>query len=204
MTDQPPAHKHRLYEDALALLIGTLLVALGLSIYSTATLLTGSTAGISLLIQYATGIPFPIAFFVVNLPFYALAVGRMGWRFTIATFIAVGLVSLFARMTPLWIELGEINSIYAAIMGGILIGTGLLALFRHRAGLGGVNILSVYLQDNYGLRAGYVQLAIDATIMVVALFVVDADRVLLSLLGAAVLNFILAINHRPGRYVGVS
>jgi len=204
MNDQPPVEKHRLYEDALALLIGTLLVGLGLAIYAKATLLTGSTAGLALLVQYATGIPFPLVFFVVNLPFYALAIGKMGWRFTVATFLAVGLVSLFARLTPDWIEIGEVNALYAALMGGILLGTGLLVLFRHRAGLGGVNILAVYLQDRFGLRAGYVQLAIDATIMVVALFIIDADRVLLSLLGAAVLNFILAINHRPGRYVGVS
>ncbi|MBZ8133996.1 YitT family protein [Afifella sp. IM 167] len=204
MTDQPPAHKHRLYEDALALFIGTLLVALGLDIYAEATLLTGSTAGLALLVQYGTGIPFSPVFFVVNLPFYALAIGKMGWRFTIATFLAVGLVSVFTRLTPEWIEIGEVNSLYAALMGGILLGTGLLVLFRHRAGLGGVNILAVYLQDHFGLRAGYVQLAIDAAIMVAALFVVDADRVLLSLLGAAVLNFIIAINHRPGRYVGIS
>jgi hypothetical protein len=30
------------------------------------------------------------------------------------------------------------------------------------------------------------------------------DRVLLSIVGATIVNMTIAINHRPGRYVGVS
>ena len=83
-------------------------------------------------------------------------------------------------------------------------GLGLLALFRHRTGLGGVNILALYLQETHGIRAGWFQLGIDALILLGALFLLPWDKVLVSLLGAAVLNLILAINHKPGRYMGVS
>ena len=41
-------------------------------------------------------------------------------------------------------------------------------------------------------------------ILVSAFFVVPADRVLVSLLGALVLNLIIGMNHKPGRYVGFS
>ena len=37
-----------------------------------------------------------------------------------------------------------------------------------------------------------------------AIFVVSPDKVLLSVLGAVMLNLVLAINHRADRYVGVS
>lgn len=83
-------------------------------------------------------------------------------------------------------------------------GLGLLMLFRHRASLGGVNILALFLQERFGLRAGKVQMAIDAAIVLAALFIVPADKVLLSVLGALALNMVLAINHRAGRYRGVS
>ena len=42
--------RHRLYEDALALATGTMLVALGLAFYAKATLVVGGTAGLSLLL----------------------------------------------------------------------------------------------------------------------------------------------------------
>jgi uncharacterized membrane-anchored protein YitT (DUF2179 family) len=80
----------------------------------------------------------------------------------------------------------------------------LLMLFRHRASLGGVNILALYLQERFGLRAGKVQMGIDVLIVLGAVLVVPLDKVALSILGALALNMVLAINHRAGRYMGVS
>ncbi len=197
-------HPHRFYEDVLAIVIGTALVALGLTIYAHATLLTGSTAGLALLVQYATELPFGWVFFVLNLPFYILSLMQMGWKFTLRTFSAVALVAFFTTQTGRWIGIAHLSPLYAALAGGTIIGVGLLILFRHRASLGGVNILALFLQERFGLRAGYVQLAIDAAILLAGLFVVPADRVALSLLGAVAINLVLALNHRPGRYIGVS
>ncbi|HSX90893.1 MAG TPA: YitT family protein, partial [Pseudomonas sp.] len=83
-------------------------------------------------------------------------------------------------------------------------GLGLLMLFRHRASLGGVNILALYLQERFELRAGKVQMGIDVLIVLAAVAIVPLDKVALSILGALALNMVLAINHRAGRYMGVS
>lgn len=195
---------HRAYEDVLALIVGTALIALGLTLYTQATLLTGSTAGLALLIQYGAGIPFGWAFFVINLPFYILSLLQMGLAFTLRTFVAVGMLSLFTGLSQQWIEISHIEPLYAALIGGTIMGVGLLILFRHRASLGGVNILVLFLQERFGLRAGYVQLAIDATILSGGLFIVAPDKIALSLLGAVALNLVLALNHKPGRYIGMS
>ncbi len=191
---------HRPYEDVLALLLGTMVVSLGVTLYSESILVTGSTAGAALLIEHATGLSFGVIFFVINLPFYWLAFKRMGKAFTIKTFIAVGLVSIFSKLTPMLVTFDTLNPIYAAISGGALMGIGLLMLFRHRAGLGGINILALYLQENFNIRAGYFQLAVDMLILICAFLTLPFDKVLLSILGAVVLNLIIALNHRPGRY----
>ncbi|WP_407061834.1 YitT family protein [Brucella gallinifaecis] len=196
--------RHRLYEDAIAMLIGTSFIALGITLYSQATLMTGSTAGIALLIHYATGIGFGLLYFVINLPFYFFAAKRMGWPFTIRTFIAVALLSLFAKIIPLSVDFSSINPLFAALMGGTLMGMGVLALFRHRSGVGGVNILALYLQDAHGIRAGWFQLALDSAIMLGSLFFIPWENMLLSLVGAIAMNVIIAINHKPGRYLGIS
>lgn len=196
--------RHPLWEDGLALLTGTALVALGIAFYSHAGLLTGGTVGLAFLLKYLAGWSFGPVFFLVNLPFYALAIWRMGWPFTLRTVCAVGLVSLFAELTPQWMRFAELNVVYAAVFGGFAIGIGLLILFRHRASLGGVNILALFLQERFGLRAGTFQMGIDALIVMAAVFVVPVDKVLLSVLGAVALNLVLAINHRADRYMGVS
>lgn len=196
--------RHKLHEDIFAMLIGTMLVSLGIIFYSRATLTTGSTAGLALLLQYVTRIPFGWLFFAINLPFYVLAVLRMGWPFAIKTFASVGLVSLFTANIPNWLVIDTINPLFASLVGGGMIGLGILSLFGHKASVGGINILSLYLQEHYNIRAGYFQLGVDAVILVAAFFVLPFDRVIYSILGALVLNAIVAFNHKPGRYVGFS
>ncbi len=198
------AERHRLYEDVLALVSGTMFVSLGTLIYTKTMLTVGSSAGLSLLLSYASGWGFGLIFFLINLPFYILAVKRMGWAFTLRTFTAVAMVSVLSKLNSQWIDFSHLDPLYATVIGGGLIGTGLLMLFRHRTGLGGINILAMYLQEKIGLRAGYFQLGVDLSILAAAYFILPADRLALSVLGAAITNLILAINHKPGRYMGLS
>jgi uncharacterized membrane-anchored protein YitT (DUF2179 family) len=204
IVNQAGAERHRLYEDALAMISGTMFVSLGTLIYTKTMLTVGSSAGLALLLSYASGWGFGVIFFIVNLPFCILAVKRMGWAFTFRTFTAVALVSVLSKLNSQWIDFSHLDPLYATVIGGGLIGTGLLMLFRHRTGLGGINILAMYLQEKTGLRAGYFQLGVDLTILAMAFFVLPADRLALSVLGAAIANLILAINHKPGRYMGLS
>lgn len=202
-----PAHaasQHTLFEDGQALVTATLFVALGVAMYARAGLLTGGTAGIAFLVHYATGWRFGIVFFLINLPFVWFAIRGMGWRFTIKTFVAVALLSAFTEtLMPYVVRFEHLQPAYAAVMGGFLIGAGLLILFRHHASLGGLNILVLWLQERRGWRAGKVQMAIDCVIVAAAFAIVEADRVVLSVLGAVALNLVVAVNHRPGRYLGV-
>lgn len=203
-SDLTTPSRHKPYEDALAILFGTAMIALGITLFTEARLITGSTAGLALLLQYASGIEFGILFFSINLPFYLLAAMRMGWPFTLKTVVSVALVSAFSVLYPQWLDIARVEPAFAAVIGGIALGLGMLSLFRHRASVGGVNILALFLQERFGLRAGWFQLGVDALVLLSAFLVLPPDRVALSLLGALVLNSIIGLNHRPGRYVGFS
>lgn len=196
--------KHRLHEDVAAMFLGTGLVALGATFYTHAMLATGGTAGLTFLAHYVTGIGFGTLFFFINLPFYIFAALRMGWAFTVRTFLAVLLVSTFVTIFPRFISFSTLDPIFAAVAGGALMGMGLLILFRHRTSLGGVNIMALYVQDRFGWSAGYFQLASDLAVLVAALFILDWYNVVLSMLGALVLNLMIVVNHRADRYMGVS
>lgn len=198
-----PLQQHTLFDDMQALVTGTLLVSLGVAMLGKAHLVTGGTVGIAFLLHYFTGLSFGKLFFAINMPFYFLAVKKMGWKFTLKTFAAVGLLSAFSELLPLVFSMENLNPLYGAIMGGLLCGVGLLVLFRHRASLGGINVLVLYLQERYGLRAGLVQLGLDATILMLSIPMISMTSVAISLLGAAMLNLTLAVNHKPGRYMAI-
>ncbi|GGD30743.1 YitT family protein [Sinisalibacter lacisalsi] len=196
-----PPDRHTRLEDALAFLTGTALVALSVLFLRAAGLITGQIAGLSLVFSYASGWPFGVLFFVLNLPFYGFAIARMGWRFTVKTFVAVALLSVMVEGLDRLVTLEVSHPAPAAFLAGIIAGTGLLVLFRHGATLGGVGILALYVQDRFGLRAGVIQLGFDAAVFAVAFFLFPAAIVGWSLAGAVLLNLLITLNHRRDRYI---
>ncbi|SIQ36247.1 Uncharacterised 5xTM membrane BCR, YitT family COG1284 [Aeromonas sp. RU39B] len=191
---------HTLFEDVLALLTASAFVSLGVFLFHQVGLLTGGTAGLALLLQKITGISFGMLFFCINLPFYVLAWMRMGPRFTVNTFISVAAVSWMTDHLNAVLQIGQIEPVYAAFIGGTLIGMGLLIMFRHKSSLGGFNILALFIQDKFGIRAGKLQMGLDCAIVIASFFVVSIWVLLLSVAAAIVCNLVLTLNHKPGRY----
>ncbi len=204
MTAAPAAGtvRHSWFEDAQALVTASLFISLGYGLLSQARLLSGGTAGLALLLTRLTPFTFGQLFVALNLPFFWLAVRQMGWAFTLKTFAAIGAVSLCADWLHLVVAFERLEPVYAAVMGGSCIGIGLLILFRHQACLGGLNVLAIWLQERRVVRAGVFQLAVDGLVLAASLFVVPPATILLSVVGSVAVNMVLAVNHRPDRYLG--
>jgi len=196
------ATEHSVLEDVLGILTGTFAASLGLHLLHAAHAVTGGTAGLSLLLGYATPWPFWLLFAVINLPFAVLAVWKKGWDFTIRTVVSIALVSGFAVVHQAFLPLATIEPIYGTLAGNLLAGVGVLILFRHRSSVGGVHIVALLLQERTGIRAGWTLMVFDVLVIVAALLVVPWPNVIMSAVGAVLLNLVLALNHRPGRYLG--
>ncbi|MFC9773675.1 MULTISPECIES: YitT family protein [unclassified Pseudarthrobacter] len=198
----PSAVRHSVVEDVLGILTGMFAASLGLFLLKSSEAVTGGTAGLALLLSYTVPLPFGVIFTAVNLPFFGLAIWKKGWNFALRTGAAIALVSVMASLHPWAFGSLDLDPAYGVAAGNLLAGVGLLILFRHQSSLGGFNILALLLQDKLKWRAGYVQMALDVAIVLAALALVSPLMVLLSAAGATLLNLILALNHRPGRYLG--
>lgn len=197
-----PATRHTPIEDIHALLIGTSFIAVGLTLLKTAGLVTGGIAGIALIVSYLGGWPVGVVFFVLNLPFYIFAQRALGWMFTFKTLVVNVLLTSLTLALPYWLSLKGVNPIFAAVFGGTIIGMGILALARHRASVGGIGVLGLWLQEKHGISAGKVQMATDVLVVGAAFMVVSLDKLLLSVLSAVALSIVIIANHKPGRYAG--
>jgi uncharacterized membrane-anchored protein YitT (DUF2179 family) len=197
------APPHTPKENVLGLLTGVYVVSLGVYFIQTCGAVTGGTAGLSLLLSYATPWGFGWLFVLINLPAFAVAAWQKGAAFTIRSLVCVVGVSLATRLQADMLGLDSLDRVYGVVAGNLLAGSGLLILFRHGASLGGFNVFALLMQERLGLRAGYVQMVLDVAVVLGSFLVVDPDVVALSALGAVVLNIVLAFNHRPGRYLGL-
>ncbi|MGO1257262.1 YitT family protein [Microbacterium gubbeenense] len=203
-----PAPTHSVADDVLGILCGTIVVSVGLFLLRAGGVVTGGTAGLTLLLDYTTPIPFGVLFLAINLPFFLLAIRSKGWGFVLRSALAIALVSVFASFhaLPGIGALGEItlNPFYAAVIGSVVASVGVIILFRHGASMGGFNIVGLILQDKLGWRAGYVMMVGDAAVVAASIATSTWLVVAASALGVVTMNLVIAFNHRPGRYVAAT
>lgn len=200
--DAIPAPPHSLVEDAHALLMGSSFAAFGLVMLKGAGLVTGGLAGVALTISYLTGWPVGFLFVAINLPFFVLAQRKLGWLFTLKSLASMFALGLLSSWMPQWLKLEGVGPAFAAIFGGSLIGMGVLSLARHRASVGGIGILALYLQQRRGISAGLVQMMLDVLILAGAFAAIDVTQLGYSVMSAVALNLVMVAYHRPGRYAG--
>ena len=201
MPDSAPQSSHSLLDDIQGMSLGVFLAGISVHLLTTVGLMTGQTAGLAVMISYLSGYSFGLVFFLVNLPFYVLAWRRLGRVFTIKSLISVTLLSILTLIIPAGMVFSYVDPLLAAITCGALTGVALLVLFRHNGSLGGLGVVALLIQDSTGFRAGWVQLIFDACLFSLAFFLFDPVIVAYSLIGAVVLNLIIAFNHRRDRYV---
>ncbi len=200
----PVPQRHTPLEDVVGLVTGMVLVSLGLFMLHAGGVVTGGTAGLALLVGYLTGLPYPVLFVIVNVPFFVLAVRRKGWSFTLRTVATIVGVALLSALYALPGVLGglELNPLFASIVGNLVVGVGVVVIFRHRSSLGGFNIAALVLQERTGFRAGYTLMILDGAVVIGSIFAVEPLLVLISALGVVIINVSLVLNHRPDRYLG--
>nr|WP_314901260.1 YitT family protein [uncultured Deefgea sp.] len=198
-----PHPPHTLLDDLQGMLSGVILVALGIQFFKQAGLLTGGATGLAFIVFYLGRLPYGLILFVLNLPFYIFAYRVMGKELTLKTFACVASLALMTEWIPHLISFKTVNPIFAGLMGGLLAGVGILILIRHKASLGGVTVLALYLQKTKGWRAGHVQLMVDLGILAIGMLIVSWQQMAISIFSAFILNMVIATNHKTGRYMGM-
>ncbi len=198
------SQRHSIFDDLFGLLSGSILFSVGLSILQSSGVITGGAAGLALLISNNTGAQVGTIYLLIGIPFFFLALWKKGWRFTLRSTLNVAFVSYLTNQMPKIFVLQVQNKFVATIIANVLLGVGMIVIFRHFSSLGGFNVIALLAQERLNIKAGYVQLGLDAVVLLIGLTSYSPQVVLISLVGDAILNMCLAINHRSDRYVGYS
>jgi uncharacterized membrane-anchored protein YitT (DUF2179 family) len=174
----------------LSIAAGCLLISLGLIVLKHSGVVTGGTAGLTLTLSYLFEIPFALLFFMINIPFYFVAVLQMGWNFTLSTMASVMLVTLMTAVDR-WLPDFGFNLFVGTIIGSILCGIGLTTLLVNRASLGGVNIIALFLQKRYKVNPGTVNFVFDTSIVILGFYSVGVLQGVLSIVSVFIVSSII-------------
>lgn len=166
--------------------------------------LTGGTVGVAQLITQHVHLSLSLIYGLVSLPFFVIAIWVKGLSFATRSFVSIVAVSYLVDLLPRFVTIQISNQVAAAVIANTLAGMGVLAVFRHNSSLGGFAVIALIVQERLKIQAGYFLAAVDVAVLVLGISSYGSTATLNSLLGVVVFNGILAINHRPDRYVGTS
>ena len=155
------------------ILLGSLVYSIGVNVFLIPhKLLSGGVAGISILIQYITGISSGYFVILLNIPIFIIGIKAIDKEFGIMSFIGMSSMSLFLILTKNFHSFYTMNDpLLSCICGGIITGLGSGIIFKNRASEGGTDIISVILKKKYGMSIGSISFIINTFIVTLGTFI---------------------------------
>lgn len=162
----------------LLLTAGTFFMAVGINvIYEPLSMVTGGFSGIGILVKKLTqtarwsGIPVGMTTLLLNIPLFIRGYCQKGKAFLKKTVYAASCFSFFLLIVPTF-DIVKQDYLMAALVGGLLNGTGIGLVFSQGASTGGSDLLSVLTAKILpGLSASERLILIDTLIVAAGVFI---------------------------------
>ena len=142
---------------------------------------SGGLYGSAMLTVYATG-TFSIAawYAALNIPVLLLGWFFLSRRFMLYTIYCIGITTIATQLMTF--DVGITDKTLAAVAAGILCGAGSGIAVRSLGSDGGLNIVSLILNQKYNFSVGSFSIVFNALLFLVALPIIHVDNVLYSMI----------------------
>lgn len=145
------------------------------------TILDGGVTGISMMINYTSGIALSILIVVINIPFFIIGFKALGKRFLFRGVFSTVAFALFLEVFK-GVDTVTNSELLAVVFGGVLLGVGVGLVLRYGGCLDGTEIAAMLLSRKVGVSTGGIIFMINIFIYLTAGLLFGWDRALLSLL----------------------
>jgi len=173
----------------ISIMIGTAIYAFGLHYFVISNkLMEGGVTGISLLFNYALGLPLSLTNLLLNIPLFIVGWKVLGKQFMVFTIWGTLFLSFFLWIMEQlikykWIVPFTTNDyLLAALYAGATLGSGLGLIFRYGASTGGTDIIAQLGKHWRGWQVGQMILIIDALVLMLSFLYIPREKVLYSLI----------------------
>ena len=145
------------------------------------TILDGGVTGISMMINYLSGIALSILIVVINIPFFIIGFKALGKRFLFRGLFSTGAFAMFLEVFK-GVDTVTNSELLAVVFGGVLLGAGVGLVLRYGGSLDGTEIAAMLLSRKVSVSTGGIIFMINVFIYITAGLLFGWDRALLSLL----------------------
>jgi uncharacterized membrane-anchored protein YitT (DUF2179 family) len=168
--------------NLLLISVGSTIAAVGVNgILIPHQFVSGGITGIALALHYLfPRFPASALYFLLNVPIFMLGWAFLGRRFFF--YSLVGMVIFTVTLQWVYIPMPVHDKILAAILAGIIVGTGSGITLWSKGSAGGTDIFSVILMNRFSIRVGTTSLAFNIIVLTSAALLFSFDAALYSLI----------------------
>jgi uncharacterized membrane-anchored protein YitT (DUF2179 family) len=146
-------------------------------------MLSGGVSGISIIIQYLSNIPAGYLVLVLNVPIFIIGYKAIDKDFVVFSLIGMFLFSAFLIITKDISVLFKIHNIFlSCICGGVVGGIGAGIIFRNRASVGGIDIISVIFKRKTGISIATLSFGMNIFIVALGAFIGNIEIAIYTLI----------------------
>lgn len=184
--------KRQLAAPYIANFIGSIIAAIGINAFFIPHhLLSSGIGGAAIMVYYATGLPFGMGNFIMNIPVLIACYRFMGRRYTILAIIGTFIYSFILDSLSFLADMSVIHDpMTAAITGGILNGIGMGIIYRYNGNTGGLDVVGAIVKKFYSFEMGNVVMAVNTFILIFAAYMFGLELAVLTFIGSYVTAFL--------------
>lgn len=174
-----------IFQKFLATLIGSLLLGIGVNGFLVPHhLIDGGILGIALILHYFFHFQTGMTMVALSVPICLFAsINERGYFFSSLQGLLIS--SLFVDLlAPLRNEF-SISDLGSALIGGIIIGTGVGLMLRYKSSTGGTDLLAKIISRKYSLNLAVVIIVLDGLIVLAGFTVLESDSFIYSCVAIA-------------------
>lgn len=169
-----------IFQKLIATIIGSLLLGIGVNGFLVPNhLIDGGILGIALILHYFFHFPTGITMVALSLPICIFASrNKRGYFFSSLQGLLVS--SLFIDLlAPLRSQI-FVSHLSSALIGGVIIGTGVGLMLRYKTSTGGTDLLAKIISGSFSVNIAIVIIFIDGLIVLAGFTLLEVDSVLYS------------------------
>lgn len=131
----------------------------------------GGFVGVATVINYVVPIPIGLTIFLMNIPFFIIALKVKGVMYTVLTILSSSVYSMFIDLTA-FLPVATENPLVAAIFGGVIYGFGAVLFMMANASSGGTDLVARLLVTKFkSMSIGKMFLVVDGSVAILSILV---------------------------------
>jgi uncharacterized membrane-anchored protein YitT (DUF2179 family) len=152
--------------------------------------LSGGFTGLCLIIYYFfEKIDVGWLYLILNVPLFIIGWVRISRQFFFYSLFGMAVFSFALLVTKVTIAVHD--QLLAAILAGIIAGTGSGIIFRSYGSAGGLDIIAIFLNQKYSIRLGQTILGFNVVILLVCAILFGIDLTLYTLVYLFVVTYVI-------------